>query len=133
MNRKVDLRIKSVESVETSEMSELMLILEKSFATAMEYYPKNKEKMSTPSGKDIVNLWNEGKDVLAIYDSSKLIGGAVISVDHVSGSNTVELLFISADEKGKGLGTQTWQAIERRYPDTRKWELGTPYFFQEIK
>ena len=131
MNKNVDLRIKKVESVESPEMSELMLILEKSFATAMEYYPKDEGEMPTPSGEDIVKLWNEGKDVLAIYDSSKLIGGAVISADHVSGNNTVELLFISADEKGKGLGTQAWKAIERRYPDTKKWELGTLYFLKQ--
>ena len=72
----------------------------------------------------------EGKVVLAIYHSSKLAGGTVLSLDDASGCNTVELLFISADEKGQGLGTQVWHTIEGMYPETKKWELGTPYFLK---
>ena len=130
MNKKENLKIVKVKSTETSEMPKLMTILEKSFATAMEDYPKDAGRMPVPSGKDIVTMSAEGKDVLAIYISSELVGGAVLSINHDSGDNIVELLFISAEKKRNGLGTQAWHAIESLYPDTKKWELGTPYFLK---
>ena len=130
MDKMSNLKIKKVTSAEAPEIPELMTLLESAFATAMEDYPTEDGKMPVPSGKDIVDMLVEGKDVLEIYNASKLVGGAVLSIDRASGHNTVELLFISATEKGNGLGTQAWYAIEKLYPDTKKWELGTPYFLK---
>ena len=61
MNKKENLKIVKVTSAETSEMSELMTILEKAFATAMEDYPKDAGEMPVPSGKDIVDMWPRSK------------------------------------------------------------------------
>ena len=130
MNKKEKLEITKVESVEKTKIAELMTILEEAFATAMVDYPKDGDKFPTPSGQDLVDMMAGGKEILAISHDSTLVGGAVLSIDGVNGNNTVELFFISAKEKGQGLGTQAWYAIESMYPDTKKWELGTPYFLK---
>ena len=130
MNKKDDLEIIKLKPADAAELPELMTLLEASFATAMEDYPEEDGEMPVPSGKDLEDMQAAGKDVLAIYAASSLIGGAVLSIDRVNGNNTAELLFISAAEKGKGLGTAAWHAIEKQYPDTKKWELGTPYFLK---
>ena len=125
-----DLVLKTVSSADAPEMTTLMALLEGAFATAMEEYPAEAGDMPTPSGEDIRSMLAEGKEVLAIERASKAVGGAVLSIDPASGHNTVELLFISAAEEGHGLGTQAWRAIEARYPDTKRWALGTPYFLK---
>lgn len=130
MNKEVNLSIKKITSPNANEMPRLKKILEESFATAMEDYPKDNKKMPVPSGEDLEAMQVSGMDILGIYNSSELIGGAVISVNRESKINTAELLFISAAEKGNGLGTKAWFAIEKMYSDTKKWELGTPYFLK---
>lgn len=64
MNKKEKLKITKVASAESAEMEELMTILEEAFATAMLDYPKDGDEMPVPSGKDLMDMMVEGKDVL---------------------------------------------------------------------
>ncbi len=60
-----------------------------------------------------------------IVDDRK-VGGAVVHIDGNIGE--LELLFVVPSEHTKGIGTKTWQLIEKRYPQVNRWETMTPYF-----
>ena len=56
------------------------------------------------------------------------MGGTVISIDRETCRNHLELLFVSPQEHGRGIGYAAWQAIEALHPETKVWETFTPYF-----
>ena len=58
----------------------------------------------------------------------KKVGGAVIKVDGEKGS--LDLLFVSPDAHGKGVGFAAWCLIEKLHPEVKIWETMTPYFEQ---
>ena len=66
--------------------------------------------------------------VYCIILEEKKVGGAVIKVDREKGS--LDLLFVSPDARGKGVGFATWSQIEKLYPEVKIWETITPYFEQ---
>lgn len=58
----------------------------------------------------------------------RVVGGMVLTIDPASHHNHLDLLFVSPDVQGHGVGTRAWQLAERLYPDTEVWETCTPYF-----
>ncbi len=62
-----------------------------------------------------------------IYEGRK-VGGVVVTIEEETNHNHLELLFVSPDEHGKGIGYGAWRAIEEMYPNTEIWETCTPYF-----
>ncbi len=44
------------------------------------------------------------------------------------GNNYLGNIFIDSLMQNKGIGCEIWGAIERRYPDTKKWIAETPGF-----
>ena len=42
--------------------------------------------------------------------------------------NSVDLLYISSSSHSRGIGQAAWKAIEAQYPETKVWEVVTPYF-----
>ena len=56
----------------------------------------------------------------------KLIGG--YTVCYQQQRSVLELLFLSPDVSGQGIGTQVWQHIERHFADTHCWEVETPSY-----
>ena len=64
--------------------------------------------------------------VYCIILEEKKVGGAVIKVDGEKGS--LDLLFVSPDAHGKGVGFAAWSQIEKLYPEVKIWETITPYF-----
>jgi hypothetical protein len=52
----------------------------------------------------------------------------VLAIDEKTQHNSLELFFISPEQHSRGLGLAAWQAIEKKYPDTKIWETVTPYF-----
>ena len=105
-------------------------MLDGSFATAMSDCPDSEKDMPVPNGDELMDSIRNGMDVIKLYYNDELVGGAVLDIHNETQCNTVELFFISAACKGKGVGTLAWQTIEKEYPDTRVWELGTPYFLK---
>ncbi|MFL9828118.1 GNAT family N-acetyltransferase [Rhodoplanes sp. SY1] len=69
-----------------------------------------------------------GAVVLRILCDGRKVGGAVVTIDAETNRNALDLLFLSPAEHGRGLGRKAWQAIERRFPETRVWQTHTPYF-----
>lgn len=51
-----------------------------------------------------------------------------MQIDSATNHNSLDLLFVDGNHKGKGLGLTIWQAIEQAYPDTEVWETHTPHF-----
>lgn len=82
-----------------------------------------------PSDDDIArSLDAPGAVALDIRADGRLVGGAIVAIDEVTGRNSLDFLFVLAREHSRGIGQKAWQAIERRYPKTRLWETRTPYF-----
>lgn len=82
-----------------------------------------------PSEKDVEQMLAEPD--AAIYHlvmSGENLGGAVLKIDEDTQHNEVVFLYMNANAHGKGIGTKAWQAIEAAYPETKVWELYTPYF-----
>ena len=67
-------------------------------------------------------------ETLCIFKDSQKIGGAVVRLNNQTQHNGLELFFINAGQHHHGLGVAAWQAIEKRYPQTKVWETVTPYF-----
>ena len=62
-----------------------------------------------------------------VYEGKK-VGGVVLQIDQKTHHNHLDLLFVSPDAHGKGIGYGAWQAIEALHPETEVWETCTPYF-----
>lgn len=69
-----------------------------------------------------------GSEAYRIIHDGKKVGGVVLQIDKKTHHNHLDLLFISPDAHGKGIGYDTWQAIEALHPETEIWETCTPYF-----
>ncbi len=61
-----------------------------------------------------------------IMRGGEKVGGAVIRVDGERGD--LDLLFVSPEVHGKGIGYAAWREIERLHPEVKVWETVTPYF-----
>jgi hypothetical protein len=82
-----------------------------------------------PPDRDIQQAFDApGAVILHIVSGGQRIGGAVLAIDNVTHRNALSLFFIATGAHGRGFGYEAWQAIERRYPETRVWETHTPYF-----
>ncbi|HFI0107839.1 TPA: GNAT family N-acetyltransferase [Streptococcus suis] len=92
-----------------------------------------KEEM--PEGEEVISCKEVLESLLApkaqafqVYLENELVGGVVVQIDTETKRNSLDLLFVDGNYKGKGLGLTIWQAIEQAYPDTEVWETHTPYF-----
>lgn len=63
--------------------------------------------------------------VLHILKNGAKVGGAVVSINRESQTNSLDLLFINVENHGRGLGKAACSAIEARFPETRTWETAT--------
>ncbi|MFM0682186.1 GNAT family N-acetyltransferase [Streptococcus suis] len=92
-----------------------------------------KEEM--PEGEEVISRKEVLESLLApkaqafqVYWKNDLVGGVVVQIDTETKRNSLDLLFVDGNYKGKGLGLTIWQAIEQAYPDTEVWETNTPHF-----
>ncbi|HFI0506277.1 TPA: GNAT family N-acetyltransferase [Streptococcus suis] len=92
-----------------------------------------KEEM--PEGEEVISREEILESLLApkaqafqVYWKNDLVGGVVVQIDSATNHNSLDLLFVDGNHKGKGLGLTIWQAIEQAYPDTEVWETHTPHF-----
>lgn len=57
-----------------------------------------------------------------------MVGGAVVTIDPATQHNHLEMLYVKHGTQSKGIGQAMWTEIQRLYPETKVWELYTPYF-----
>lgn len=69
-----------------------------------------------------------GTEVLRIRLDGVAVGGAVVTRHVAEGRNSLDFLFLSAANHGRGHGLRAWNALATRYPEARVWETHTPYF-----
>ena len=70
----------------------------------------------------------ENAEAYRIVQDGKYVGGVVLSIDKKAGKGELELLFVSPDVHGHGIGQAAWKAVEELHPEIRVWETITPYF-----
>lgn len=71
-----------------------------------------------------------GAESWHIQRNGETVGGVIVNINKETQHNQVELLFIDPAHHSQGIGQAAWKAIEASYPETRVWELVTPYFEQ---
>jgi len=90
---------------------------------------------------DFFRRWLFGHDETdgyKIVHEGRVVGGIIVWIlEH--GDNILGTVFVDPGLQDRGVGLQTWQFIERTYPNTRSWKLGTPkwavknHYFYETK
>lgn len=62
-----------------------------------------------------------------VCDGQK-VGGAILKIDRATGHNELEILFTDPEVHSRGIGYGAWLAVQALHPETKVWELFTPYF-----
>ncbi|MBN1285503.1 MAG: GNAT family N-acetyltransferase [Anaerolineae bacterium] len=73
-----------------------------------------------------------------VDDDSRIIGGVIV-FDKGGGHYELGRIFIEPAHQNRGIGTQVMALVEQRFPDARRWTLGTPkwnlrtqHFYQKV-
>ena len=74
------------------------------------------------------SIYASGSEAYRIMLDGKKVGGVVLSIDKKTHHNSLDLIFVSPDAHGKGIGYGAWKAVEALHPETEVWETCTPYF-----
>lgn len=88
-----------------------------------------KDEEDIISQQEIIDAMNApNAQSLQIAVAGEIVGGAVVTINTTSHCNTLELFYIQENKHANGIGFSAWQAIEKRYPNTKLWVTYTPYF-----
>jgi GNAT superfamily N-acetyltransferase len=60
-----------------------------------------------------------------IMAGDRIIGGIIVWI-LPNGHNILGTIFVDPEFQDQGIGQKSWQYIERSFPDTLSWRLGTP-------
>lgn len=74
------------------------------------------------------SLYKQNAEIYHVYMDKKKVGGIVLEINNITHRNSVELLYVYPDCHSKGVGYAILKGIEEKYPETKVWELVTPYF-----
>ncbi|MDD2994314.1 MAG: GNAT family N-acetyltransferase [Pygmaiobacter sp.] len=74
------------------------------------------------------SLNTKGAIALKAMVDGEMLGGAIIVIDEKTQCNHLDFLYVKYGTQSRGIGQAIWKEIEKRYPDTKVWETGTPYF-----
>ncbi len=78
--------------------------------------------------KEVGQLFEkENRYVMWVLENGSRVGGAVVEIEAEAGRSLLVWFFIVPNLHGRGLGTRAWRAIERQWPETIVWEVGTSY------
>jgi GNAT superfamily N-acetyltransferase len=64
-------------------------------------------------------------DGYKVMINDEIVGGAIVWI-LPDGHNIVGNIFVDPSLQDQGIGTEIWEFIEARYPQTKSWRLGTP-------
>lgn len=110
--------------LERQDLKDFCALMDAAFAESEADMPEEEGRASNEIAESISKPTDH---VMWVMKGSEPVGGAVIIVDEKTRRNMLMWFFIAPDEHSCGLGTQAWYAIERHWPETLVWELGTPY------
>ena len=72
-----------------------------------------------------------------VFSGSELIGGIIVWI-LPGGDNILGTIFVDPAWQDQGVGRLIWEHIEKTYPETKSWRLGTPvwaiknhYFYEK--
>lgn len=74
------------------------------------------------------SLNTKGAIALKAMVDGEMLGGAIVVIDEKTQCNHLDFLYVKYGTQSRGIGQAIWKEIEKRYPDTKVWETGTPYF-----
>jgi len=74
------------------------------------------------------SLNTKGAIALKAMVDGEMLGGAIVAIDEKTQCNHLDFLYVKYGTQSRGIGQAIWKEIEKRYPDTKVWETGTPYF-----
>ena len=87
------------------------------------------EVVPLPSDEDFEHSLTAKESIVRqLVQNDKRIGGVVLIINTETQRNEIDFLYTKASAHGKGIGTKAWKAIEAAFPETKVWELHTPYF-----
>lgn len=111
------------------ELSAFKTKLQQTFTDALvdQFGPSNSEPI--PSDEDISGSFDaKGAVINHIVFEEEKVGGVVLNINTDTQYNSLDLFFIYPENHNKGLGLESWKAIEAAYPETKVWTTVTPYF-----
>ncbi|ENC6732091.1 GNAT family N-acetyltransferase [Vibrio navarrensis] len=115
--------------VTSDELPEFKTKLQQTFTNALieQFGPSHSEPI--PSDEDIFGSFNaKGAVINHIVFGEERVGGVVLNINTDTQYNSLDLFFIYPESHNKGLGQESWRAIEAAYPETKVWTTVTPYF-----
>ena len=120
-------------SVKEEDLPILKQELQEAFMKGLqESFPEQKDPTEMgpiPSDEDFQqSLTAKDSVVRQLVLNGERIGGVVLKINNDTQRNEVHFLYTKANAHGKGLGAKAWKAIESAFPETKVWELHTPYF-----
>ncbi|MBQ1826578.1 MAG: GNAT family N-acetyltransferase [Erysipelotrichaceae bacterium] len=92
------------------------------FGTRDDHLEEDGEIISRQSIEESIRA---GEAYRIIYDGRKA-GGLIIRVEKDHGD--LDILFVSPEIHGRGIGQAAWAQVEKLHPEVRVWETMTPYF-----
>lgn len=121
--------IVTLELVKEDELCKFKEELQESFGEAVIEEFGSLEDGPIPSDEEIEeNFKSPGVVIYHILSNGTKIGGVIVRIKEETQHNSLDFLFISKGNGGKGIGYKAWIAIEEKYPETKVWETHTPYF-----
>ena len=80
----------------------------------------------TEEGEEVISrstiersIDGENAEAYRIVQDGKNVGGVVLSIDKIAGKGELELLFVSPDAHGHGIGQAAWKAVEKLHLEKR--------------
>lgn len=114
--------------LEEKDYRQFFMEQEYAFSIALneEFGPEPMPEEPDPHGMELMR--DPKTEAYWIHADGVCSGGVVLSINKETNINVVELLFIHPDRHSKGIGYAAWEAIAASHPETKVWQLMTPYF-----
>lgn len=113
-------------TVDKADVGEFCAMMENAFAASES--DAFDSDMDVDINRELMEAFDDpNAHVVWVVQDEKNIGGAIVDVDEETRRSMLVWFFIDPTLHGQGIGTKAWFAIERAWPETEVWELGTPY------
>jgi GNAT superfamily N-acetyltransferase len=132
----------SFEAITEEDIAELTKVMTRAFDDdAQKHLGQERGGPEGYDNGDFFRKWLFGYEESVGYKvihEDQVIGAFIVWVLE-GGHNILGTVFVDPAYQDKGVGTQIWDFIEKRYPETKSWRLATPswvtknHYFYEAK